>query len=443
MSQSLCFSRFCVLHPFQNPVLKFFARTKRLPSKWKDGANVQEHENHDEIENYKYTLGQVEAMEETLTQQDTDDVTNERFEVEKRRQLKMKIIKRKFFMQPQEVNLLTWAAKEQIRFLNLQNPDEWTIDRLTQSFPVSRDGVIKVLQSSYIPKNATEIKKHDNRVRKRWLALKTGRDEIGGPLHDPFQARLKTKDLKKMIHAGGNKSLPSSTDQAETSSQTKSPISGPFGSLVKNSVQNSSNQNSEMSKNDMLLLQSISKLDIHVHEDVDKENEKKGMHSETAGMTERPSRILSRREKRLVQQSQDGLSVNQRNINLLQMIQTKKVDACPGNEKPEENGGDNQPSAETRHYPDIRLSASHNTDRIKKSLAHYNSSGDDHEDVDGRPESRSYIYDDINGYQHPFGKIDKDISELRIPYHKQSRGHIYQKGNIVYDEDGEFLYKIP
>ena len=68
------------------------------------------------------------------------------------RNLKKKIVERKYFKKPQEVNLLTWKAKEQIRFLHNEFPEEWTPEQLAESFPISLEGVHQLLNSSYTPR---------------------------------------------------------------------------------------------------------------------------------------------------------------------------------------------------------------------------------------------------------------------------------------------------
>jgi len=55
-----------------------------------------------------------------------------------------KIIEKKYFKTPQETNFLSWDAKEQIRYLHAEFPDEWTAERIATSFPISEEGVKKV-----------------------------------------------------------------------------------------------------------------------------------------------------------------------------------------------------------------------------------------------------------------------------------------------------------
>lgn len=59
--------------------------------------------------------------------------------------LQHKIVKDKYFKENMP-NLLTWSEKEQIRHLATTNPDEWTPERIAESFPVTAQ-VAKVTSS--------------------------------------------------------------------------------------------------------------------------------------------------------------------------------------------------------------------------------------------------------------------------------------------------------
>ncbi|XP_063434049.1 uncharacterized protein LOC134715652 [Mytilus trossulus] len=88
----------------------------------------------------------------------------ERLEKLERNKLKKKIIERKYFKKTPEKNVLTWQAKEQMRYLNQEYPEEWTVEKLIESFPVSREGVIGILKSTYLPSDEKEIRKHDDKA---------------------------------------------------------------------------------------------------------------------------------------------------------------------------------------------------------------------------------------------------------------------------------------
>lgn len=51
-------------------------------------------------------------------------------------ELRHHIVKDKYFKEHMP-NLLTWSEKEQIRHLASSEPDEWTPERIAESFPVT------------------------------------------------------------------------------------------------------------------------------------------------------------------------------------------------------------------------------------------------------------------------------------------------------------------
>lgn len=58
-----------------------------------------------------------------------------------------------------------------------------------------------------------------------------------------------------------------------------------------------------------------------------------------------------------------------------------------------------------------------------------------------KAEESFYMYDEKYGYQYPVGKNIE--GKIRVPSKQQKKDSVYKVGNCVYDEDGEFLYKIP
>lgn len=51
--------------------------------------------------------------------------------------MKNKVIERKYFREPKATNILTWRAKEQIRYLYSQNNNEDGIGTILDVFPIS------------------------------------------------------------------------------------------------------------------------------------------------------------------------------------------------------------------------------------------------------------------------------------------------------------------
>lgn len=54
-----------------------------------------------------------------------------------------KITERRHFKPPKEPSMLTWSEKQQIKYLNLRDPEKWTPESLAEGFPASPN-IIKV-----------------------------------------------------------------------------------------------------------------------------------------------------------------------------------------------------------------------------------------------------------------------------------------------------------
>ncbi|XP_053571988.1 neugrin [Bombina bombina] len=57
---------------------------------------------------------------------------------------------------------LTWKAIEQIRYLNQESPEEWTVTRLAEGFNVSTDIIKRVLRSKFLPSEKRKLKQDAN-----------------------------------------------------------------------------------------------------------------------------------------------------------------------------------------------------------------------------------------------------------------------------------------
>lgn len=90
----------------------------------------------------------------------------------KKEQVKFHMIKNKYFKDQKMPNFLTWAEKEQIRDLNKSEPDDWTPERLAESFPAVEEVIIKILKSKWKPADMKRVVRHDESVRKNWELFK-------------------------------------------------------------------------------------------------------------------------------------------------------------------------------------------------------------------------------------------------------------------------------
>ncbi|CAG0916294.1 unnamed protein product [Notodromas monacha] len=95
--------------------------------------------------------------------------------------MRYRMIERKSFqdLAPREPDLLTWIAKEKIRYLNLKDPQSWTPEKLAESFPCSVRKIKEILRSKWVPKSSNDLEKHDDSVLEAWKVI--GKN-LGGPL---------------------------------------------------------------------------------------------------------------------------------------------------------------------------------------------------------------------------------------------------------------------
>lgn len=90
----------------------------------------------------------------------------------RKEQVKYYTIRSKYFKSEKLPNFLTWAEKEQIRYLNKKDPNEWTPERLSESFPAIEEVIIKVLKAKWTPANMKRVQKHDEKVKQNWDLFK-------------------------------------------------------------------------------------------------------------------------------------------------------------------------------------------------------------------------------------------------------------------------------
>ncbi|CAH1372957.1 unnamed protein product [Tenebrio molitor] len=83
------------------------------------------------------------------------------------------IVRQKYFKE-KFPNFLTWHDKEQIRYLYRTDPEEWTIDRLSEGFPALPEVIKKIVKSNWSKTKQHKITNHDNSVQKNWKLFKEG-----------------------------------------------------------------------------------------------------------------------------------------------------------------------------------------------------------------------------------------------------------------------------
>lgn len=106
------------------------------------------------------------------------------------RSIRRHTIKQKYFKPSPFPDLLTWAAKEQIRYLHKIYPDSWPVDELLENFPVSEDYLHYILKDNRKLFQEEDILKHDKCVLERWKRLR-GQIESGDISEEDYKNYMK------------------------------------------------------------------------------------------------------------------------------------------------------------------------------------------------------------------------------------------------------------
>ena len=143
-----------------------------------------------------------------------------------------KVLERKYFKKAREINLLTWDAKQQIFYLHKNDPEKWTVQALSESFPISEEGVKRLLKTEkYIIMSNEDIIKHDKKVTTRWKQIpNTAHGNQTGPIKSRYEQLITPKGKNRLLNAAGLVNQPLSNDTKETNVLR---TVGPFERIVK------------------------------------------------------------------------------------------------------------------------------------------------------------------------------------------------------------------
>ncbi|XP_050350286.1 uncharacterized protein LOC126773392 [Nymphalis io] len=148
---------------------------KRLKAFRNEGINIQKDDVEDFIEQSESNFQNVdEAYDEHLYET-----------LIGKHDLRKQIVKGKYF-KDNLPNLLTWSEKEQIRHLATTQPQEWTPQKIAESFPVTEQVVKKLLKYPWKPATEQRIARHDASAMRNWRELKEGSLPISDSLREHF-----------------------------------------------------------------------------------------------------------------------------------------------------------------------------------------------------------------------------------------------------------------
>lgn len=113
----------------------------------------------------------------------------------KKEKLKQQITAQKYFTES-EPRFITFAEKELINKLHKSNPEEWTIDKLSESFPALPGTIQKILSSKWSPKSVERVIQYDKVVAENWKKFRAGKLPVSPSFNEHL---MKFKDRRLIL----------------------------------------------------------------------------------------------------------------------------------------------------------------------------------------------------------------------------------------------------
>ena len=355
------------------------------------------------------------------------------------------------------MNLLTWSAKEQIRYLRQEFPDEWTVERIAKSFPVTAEGVVKLLKSKYSPENQPEIIKHDKRVKSNLLKLSDGKNSS---LAQQYNKMLTDGVIGSLENATGNVTIPTEKQRITQClpdrnddhhmKRREQKKTGLFESIVKNYCEKK-NTGSSFTKLEDFNQPNGEKMPTEITSMAAKSVKSIATVSKNKSkMTHRPTKTSS--TANIKAYDFNDFNIGTSNCNII----TRDP---PNRDEPLENELNSK-----NHLTEKMINLDSSSPKDEKGFLIDHISKYKHDKAKDVPQNvaedvrfdmqhnindkrQGYIYDSNTGYQYPYGKVDNSFHDIQVNKSTKptdfNTNKLLRKGDNFYDDDGDFLFRVP
>ncbi|KAK9297334.1 hypothetical protein QLX08_008909 [Tetragonisca angustula] len=432
--------------------------------------NVEEFD-QDDVGVYDTDLGDI-----------MDSYADHNRKTEKDRELlKRRIVRSKYFKE-MEPNFLTYVEKNHIKKLHREDPEEWTPERLSESFPALPHTIRKILKAEWEPKSVERILAYDNKVVKNWKQFKTGQLPVNPILEEHL---MKFKDRKIILFnretLAEKYMLPKIELPKPKSSFFRSIIADSVGKKsVENKISISLQDNASTGEKKS---EATGKKNMRLINKTSNDTTNRDKHSERyeiqstkdklitlqndKSRTTRKSNTSEKKEKLVFESDNDFVNREVHETERYSM----EGDTLVFEEflKKKLNNPDEIPYEErvtlvntykkyieTKNLENLR-NVSHNTvkdiDNEQKSISSTknpcdgsiaNVTADESESVITSPENENVSLDTHVKERNSY--MDEDFNytkHIKIPKNVYQKGMTYRVRDCYYDCDGEFLYRVP
>ncbi|XP_046744369.1 uncharacterized protein LOC124410207 [Diprion similis] len=350
--------------------------------------------------------------------------------------LKLRIVARKYFKE-HEPNLLTYIEKQQIRHLHESDSLVYTPEKLSESFPALPHTIRRILKARWHARNADRVVKHDQQVINNWKKFKRG--EL------PVEPRCR-QHLEKFKNR--NITLP---DKAEVEKKLlppppefKKPQSQIYSGLIQKYLQDKKghDENNKVavdngSKNDYESKDLMHKYRKNSTENNLMFNSNQNPHIITIGDTGKEKRRIKNLDKPLTldkffEESVKNMgSAPSLEDQVLMDTYKKKVELETVKNQKLENidrpGLQNFPTLPKSNLPLAVVEKQNEAKNIKVP------------DDSKKMELQTYV----KVWEKKAIQEEHYSEVIKIPKDQYKKGKLYKIQDCFYDDDGEFLYRVP
>ncbi|XP_065226412.1 uncharacterized protein LOC135849767 [Planococcus citri] len=96
-------------------------------------------------------------------------------------------IKRKYFMEPKLPNMVLYCEKQDMKLLHENDPENWDVEKLSESFPVTPEIAKKILRSPFTAYTVEQVKKHDQMAKRNWKLFNEGKLDLSPELRSHYE----------------------------------------------------------------------------------------------------------------------------------------------------------------------------------------------------------------------------------------------------------------
>lgn len=156
-----------------------------------------------------------------------------------REELALILTQKRCFPKPRSPNLLTFLEKAMIAHLHRTDPALWTLEQLSQSFPATPGIIKRVLKAQkkhFVPSTPQDIVAHDKKVLANWRLLAQGKLELPEKVAAHLKENFGNTDMSKVAQTYMNADLVTKVKREllERAQVQPPPVpSGPFVNIVR------------------------------------------------------------------------------------------------------------------------------------------------------------------------------------------------------------------